>query len=437
MYQIYQNAQETLVWLGGYPLGDGFPDEDNEEVLRALIRLRRIQKPHEIRTFFSGAEHCICLHHGDSQCKCGGPLPAVDLEHDKTWRRLFTTVSGLERYTSVLLEVLLYFFKARYWTRRWIVQEYASEPKPLLWGHTQRWAFNHGDMDRLMNMHEALPTTAVHALSRVTVMTWMNEGTADHDLRVKQGISDYLYAFRGMQCSDNHDVLYSLLSLSNPFGLVVDYDCPLRELYCQFSSRAILDGYWDFILGNGGLNASRGEMEESTDSVNRETSAASPGPHGPTWVADLRHIECEGLFYVPATWITHPIFLEDRLILSSFFVAVISHTQSTDEWIAYTGNDYLQHVDVSRLKESLAISTVVPFSSRVISVQPSDLLLLPDALCQGRFRLEVVLVVRPRPALAQRTRVVVETVGTAAIEFGAELAPEYKTEEARIELEIV
>ncbi|PIA99266.1 hypothetical protein CB0940_02542 [Cercospora beticola] len=459
MYQIYQNAEETLVWLGEDPLNDGSPVEDNDAVLRAIGRLQDIRQPHEIRTFFSGAESCICLHRDVTQCVCGGPLPDLvgDMkEASVRWRSILATMPDLVQYTETLLETFDSFFGGRYWTRRWIVQEYTSKPKTLFWGCHQQPALTVSDLDRLSMMAGNSEGRGFEHIDRVAFLTAVADREPGNNLVM------HLHAFRSMQCSHDHDILFSLLSLSNPFELAVDYNRTIGELYREFSLRAVADGYWIFILGNSGLSASRRAIDGSGGPGSGNSLPQASNLDLPTWVADLKDIEFADYARGPSNWITDPQFIEDRLTLHVFFVAVITHRahmQGQNEWdtegppkwtasewhtewnvgrVACTGNQDMQHGDQSLLRSVITVSTRVNDSYSRLDIEPGDLLLLPDTIYDERALEQGLLVVRPRSTFARDTRLVVQNVGVAKFTSVSIMeAQKYRTEGARIELEII
>lgn len=227
MADIYQRADEVLIWLGE---ADFYDQEAMHELAEA-----------DIATTFSSYFRGICE---DIRCPFGNTSSAareraqalLDLTHQA--QPCEHTFSGFTTESSIVLEAVAAFLSSPYWTRLWIVQEIAlARSRRILFGNRSLpWdslaeicsqVIEHG-LDKILGCepHHAF------ALSGLTKGAYGSYQTELHTI---------LWNFSDRGCAEPRDKVYGLQALLEPRRrLTVDYGIALPELFIDTAVQCVI-----------------------------------------------------------------------------------------------------------------------------------------------------------------------------------------------------
>ncbi|GIZ47976.1 hypothetical protein CKM354_001105100 [Cercospora kikuchii] len=302
MADIFELAERCIVWLGEdlvrdndlavWQLSHCLVPNDNPEAFDRLFGHRNGNAAIVVLNSLMAVD--------DSQCTmqaCSERHTRID-DADLAGELFYVDVGEKEFSDKTLKEFWLYLLAAppetvarklsgigmwmqrRYWKRRWIVQESASRTRSS--GATDYcWAefsVSHIGMQNMLQLLASIADSIQIFLRRTGLFT----RDVTDALSIKQAgvdprddLCDHLCIYASMQCSDERDYLYSLVTLDPSYGVQVDYTLSMREVCIEFSRLMVRKGEFRRLLG-------------ACDSQRENFPTVQPALDLPSWVLDLR-----------------------------------------------------------------------------------------------------------------------------------------------------
>ncbi|PIA92274.1 hypothetical protein CB0940_09865 [Cercospora beticola] len=319
MTDIFELAERCIVWLGEdivrdndlavWQLSHCIVPNDNPRAFNKCFGSRNGNAAIVVLNALMAVDHSRCTMHACSErhnriddADFAGELFHIDVGEnefsDKTLKEFWQyMLAAPPEAVARKLSGIKLWLERRYWQRRWVVQESASRNRSS--GATDYcWAeFSLGRIE-MQNMLWLLSSIDVAVGSffdvrfrAVDALRMTEAGTGP-----PKDLCDQLNIHGHLQCSDDRDRLYSLVSLDPGYGVQVDYALPMREVCIEFSR----------------LMVRRGEVKRLLEACRYQRGAAL---NLPSWVVDLREYRYFDPRFVRCTTVHGSVSANGQLLL--------------------------------------------------------------------------------------------------------------------------
>ncbi|KAK6428397.1 hypothetical protein LTR95_015455 [Oleoguttula sp. CCFEE 5521] len=362
MFDIYVLAKRVDIWLGNGAVADA------DYAFWYLAHCLQANEFHPEKGLhwtghYATALECFNVYTGNSFRTYGSPQSCTALHHitdtedDDPYKdrdSVHDFLGALEARASVepdsesrflaKLETVVSLMHRRYWSRRWIVQEYAAHgltvgTRVFHWGP---FSANSGLMEKVIVLLDIIASYWDDD-RRFVVEFRKHAQTAEH-LRahniLDMDICELLQDYSSTQCADPRDRLYSLLALAQDPNLRADYASSFGEV-CHVVAKKLVDAEDYRVL----------------------IAASYPSPKPllalPSWVPDLRCPFLLGPFggsFTRAGSLQDAVIEENTLSFSATWLGSVFNAQfDSSNHIVTIKPDGLGFVDRSEALTSLEL----------------------------------------------------------------------------------